>query len=60
MLDLSGKTSGASCRMGPKKKGIHPAINSMVFPLLQKPADTSMGNIENEDDKAYFLRKKGI
>jgi hypothetical protein len=44
--------------MGPKKKSIQPAITSMGFPLLQKPTDTCMGNIENEDGKDCGVERK--
>ena len=44
-----------ACRMPPKKKRIQPEILS---PLLQKPEDTCVGNIENKDGAACGVERK--
>ncbi len=55
----SNKPLVVACRMPPKKTRIQPEVTSMGSPLLQKPEDTCVGNIENKDGTACGSEAQG-
>ena len=60
VLDLSGKTSGAWCRMSPKKKSEEHTTGNHFDGVssLQDTTDTSVGNIETKDCAACGVERK--